>query len=295
MSTARRIQGRAIGDEDVAFIRRLITDHPDWSRNQIALALAEAWNWRTATGRLKNFAGSSLLIKLETRGLVSLPKRRQPPPKRVIRLADPDLPWPDPEPITQPLSELLPLTIELLSTKQPRYVSLAQYLMRYHYLGLRRSVGENMAYLARDRQGRDVGCALFGAAAWRVNPRDEFIGWNEQTRAERLSLITNNVRFLILPWVRVPHLASHMLARLTRRLCSDWQTKYGHPIHLVETFVDRERFRGTCYRAANWICVGQTQGRSRQDRDRTLRVPVKDVFVQPLTDHFREKLCHVDG
>jgi len=293
MSNVRRIQGRIISEEDVAFIRQLIADHPDWSRNQITLALAEAWNWRTATGRLKNFAGSSLLLKLEKRGLVHLPKRRRPPPRRVIRPPDPELPWPDPDPITQPLRELLPLTVEPLCTKQPRYALLAQYIVRHHYLGLRRSVGENMAYLVSDHQGRDIGCALFGAAAWRVKPRDEFIGWDDTTRSERLSWITNNVRFLILPWVRVPHLASHLLARLTRRLAGDWQSKYGHPVHLLETFVDRSRFQGTCYRAANWICVGQTQGRGRQDRYSTLQVPVKDIYLYPLTPHFRKKLCHV--
>lgn len=294
MEAARRIQGRNIGDQEVALVRQLIADHPDWSRNQIALALAETWNWRTATGRLKNFAGSSLLIKLEKHGLIRLPERRRPPPKRVIRSADLDLPWPEPEPITQPLRDLLPLSIEPLSTKQPRYAALVQYLVRYHYLGLRRSVGENIAYLARDRHGRDVGCALFGAAAWRVNPRDEFIGWDEFTRAERLPWITNNVRFLILPWVRVPHLASHLLGRITRRLAADWLAKYGHPVHLVETFVDRSRFKGTCYRAANWICVGQTQGRTRQDRDRAISVPIKDVHLYPLTPDFREKLCRLD-
>lgn len=290
MAAPRRIQGRDIGDEELAFIRQLIAEHPDWCRNQITLALAEAWNWRTATGRLKNFAGSSLLIKLEKRGLIQLPARRRAPPKHLVRLLEPDLPWPEPEPITQPLRELLPLAIEPLSTKEPRYAVLAQYLVRYHYLGLRRSVGENIAYLARDRFGRDVGCALFGAAAWRVKGRDEFIGWDERTRAERLSWITNNVRFLILPWVRVDHLASHLLAALTRRLAADWLAKYGHPVHLVETFVDRSRFKGTCYRAANWICVGQTQGRSRQDRRRTLSVPIKDVHVYPLLKKFRELL-----
>lgn len=294
MGTTCRIQGRHIGDHEVALVRQIIADHPDWSRNQIALALAEAWNWRTATGRLKNFAGSSLLIKLEKHGLIRLPERRRPPPKRVVRSADSDLPWPEPDPIMQPLRELLPLSIEPLSTKQPRYASLVQYLVRYHYLGLRRSVGENIAYLAQDRHGRDVGCALFGAAAWRVNPRDEFIGWDEPTRAERLNWVTNNVRFLILPWVRVPHLASHLLSRITRRLASDWLAKYGHPVHLVETFVDRSRFKGTCYRAANWICVGQTQGRSRQDRGRTLNVPIKDVHVYPLAPDFRERLCRLD-
>jgi len=295
VDTVRRIQGREIGDKDIAFIRQLIADHPDWSRNQIALALADAWNWRTATGRLKTFAGSSLLIKLQSRGLVSLPKRRRPPPKHVLRPLDPELPWPEPAPITQPLRELLPLAIEPLSTKQPRYASLAQYLIRCHYLGLRRSVGENLAYLARDRQGRDIACALFGAAAWRAKPRDEFIGWDDATRAQRLSWITNNVRFLILPWVRVPHLASHLLAILTRRLPADWQAKYGHPVYLVETFVDRSRFKGTCYRAANWIRAGQTQGRSRQDRHSTLRVPVKDIYLYPLTPDFREKLRHLDA
>lgn len=290
----RRIQGRIVGDEEIAFVRRLIDDHPDWSRNQITLALAEAWNWRTATGRLKNFAGSSLLLKLEKRGLIGLPQRRQPPPQRVIR-EESERPGPDPQPITEPLRELLPLTLEPLSPKQPRYAVLAQQIIRYHYLGLRRSVGENLAYLVSDGTGRPVGCALFGAAAWRVRPRDEFVGWDDNTRAERLSWITNNVRFLILPWVRVPHLASYLLARLTRRLAADWKAKYGHPVHLVETFVDRERFRGTCYRAANWKCVGQTQGRSRQDRTGSLSVPVKDIYLHPLTPLFREELCRVDA
>lgn len=294
MDTVHRIQGRDIGEQDMAFIRQLIATHPDWSRNQIALALADAWNWRTATGRLKNFAGSSLLIKLQARGLICLPKRRRPPPKHLLRPLDPELPWPEPELIMQPLRELLPLAIEPLSTKQPLYTSLAQYLIRWHYLGLRRSVGENLAYLARDRLGRDIACALFGAAAWRVKPRDEFIGWDDPTRARRLCWLTNNVRSLILPWVRVPHLASHLLGCLSRRITADWQAKYNHPLYLLETFVDRTRFHGTCYRAANWIRVGQTQGRSRQDRYGTLRVPVKDIYLYPLTPDFREKLCRLD-
>jgi hypothetical protein len=148
--------------------------------------------------------------------------------------------------------------------------------------------------LARDRHGRDVACLLFGASAWKASSRDRFIGWNDDIRAKHLNWTTNNTRFLILPWVAVPHLASHLLARTLRRLSADWQVKYGHPIHLVETFVDRSRFKGTCYRAANWILVGQTQGRSRQDRDRTLQVPVKDVYLYPLTSGFREALCQAD-
>jgi len=294
MTLTRPIQGRILSDIDVAFVRELIAGHPDWSRNQLSLALAEAWNWRTATGRLKNFAGQSLLLKLEKRGLIRLPPRRQEPSTRLIRPTEPELPWSDPETIAGPLADFLPIAIEPLATKQPGYRVVAEHIIRHHYLGLRRSVGENMAYLMRDCRGRDLACAMFGAPAWRVNPRDAFIGWDEATRAKRLNWTTNNTRFLILPWVRVPHLASHLLSRLTRRLAADWLAKYGHPVHLVETFVDRSRFKGTCYRAANWICVGQTQGRSRQDRDRTLSVPVKDVHLYPLVPDFREKLCRLD-
>jgi hypothetical protein len=123
---------------------------------------------------------------------------------------------------------------------------------------------------------------LFGSAAWKTRPRDSFIGWDIDTRKSNLHLITNNMRFLILPWVRVPHLASHILGRIARRISGDWIDKYGHPIYLLETFVERDRFQGTCYKAANWVHVGQTQGRTRNDRDNSIRVPVKDVYLYPL-------------
>lgn len=293
MDSQRQIQGRFLGDKDVAFIRQIIADHPNWSRNQIALALAEAWDWRTANGRLKNFAASSLLLKLEKRGLLLLPARRRPPPTHVIRPPEPELPGLDPESITGPLAALLPLSIEPLSTKDPGYALLARYLIRYHYLGFRRSVGENLAYLIRDRLGRDLAVALFGAPAWRLRPRDQFIGWSDETRARELNGITNNTRFLILRWVRVPSLASYILARLTRRLAGDWQAKYGHPVYLVETFVEKDRFKGVCYRAANWRLAGQTQGRGRQDRFSTFSQPVKDIYLYPLAPRFRKALCHV--
>jgi hypothetical protein len=154
---------------------------------------------------------------------------------------------------------------------------------------------ENLGYLVQDRQGRDLACALFGAAAWKTQPRDDFIGWTVNERQTHLGRIANNSRFLILPWVRVPELASHILGRLARRVASDWQAHYGHPVVLLETFVERERFRGSCYRAANWLYVGQTQGRTRQDRQHQLQAPVKDVFVYPLQRNFREQLRHVDG
>ena len=176
MDTVRLIQGRPVGEEEVAFIRRLLADHPTWSRNQVALALAEAWDWRTAMGQLKNFAAATLMHKLEKRGLIRLPARRQAPTVHLIRPLEMELPWPPPTPITSDLTALQSLSIEVLSPHEPRYRVLAHYFVRHHYLGFRRGVGETVAYLIRDRAGRDVAGALFGAAAWRVGARDRFIG-----------------------------------------------------------------------------------------------------------------------
>ena len=139
-----------------------------------------------------------------------------------------------------------------------------------------------MGYLAKDAQGRDVACLLFGAAAWRCAPRDRRLGWSSPQRAEQLERVVNNTRFLVMPWVRVKYLASRVLGEAARRIDGDWRQKYGHGVDWLETFVDRDRYRGSCYRAANWECVGQTQGRSRQDRDHELRVPIKDVYLYEL-------------
>ena len=163
-------------------------------------------------------------------------------------------------------------------------------LAGYHYLGHRNTVGENLRYLIRDRVGRPVACALFGSAAWKCADRDAYIGWDRLTRERNLQRLTNNTRFLIPPWVVVPHLASHVLGLIARRIGGDWQTKYGHPVYALETFVDRERFRGTCYRAANWLRLGATQGRTRNDRDRSIHAPVKDVYLYPLVADFRRRL-----
>lgn len=294
MESAYRIQGRDLREPDLAQLRYLIESHPDWSRRRISVALAQIWDWRTETGRLKDMAARSLLVKLEQRGLLALPPRRQMASRRLpLDTAHADS-EPSPVAITGTLSDLQPLRLEVVTTAGD-HLLFRRYLALHHYLGYRGPVGENLAYLARDRHGRDLACLLFGAAAWKTRPRDSFIGWDAATRARQLPHVANNSRFLILPWVRVPHLASHFLGRITRRLSADWRLKYGHPIHLAETFVERERFRGACYRAANWTCVGQTQGRSRQDRRWTMRVPVKDVYLYPLTPRFREELCRVDA
>jgi hypothetical protein len=163
-------------------------------------------------------------------------------------------------------------------------------LQRHHYRGFAGAVGENVQYLFWDAQGRELAVMVFGAAAWKVAARDEFIGWSVAQRRQALRLIANQQRFLILPWVQVAHLASHLLALAVRRLAQDWQARYGHRVWLVETFVEEPRFAGTAYQAAGWLCVGRTTGRTRQDPDRTIQTPIKAVWVRPLHPQFRKHL-----
>ena len=293
-------QGRQIDAAALSWLQTWIADHGDWSRARLARELCREWDWRTAGGQIKNYAARSFLIKLEERGLITLPplqesKRRTNwsqslTTKTAQRNAERLLP--PPEKITTALSALTPLSVEIPSTKSYEENCYTHYLIHHHYLGFSRTVGENLKYLISDRTGRHLACLLFGSAAWKTLPRDSFIGWSETVRQKNVNLLTNNTRFLIMPWVRVPHLASHILGLIMRRLCDDWRAKYAHPIHLVETFVENDRFRGTCYRAANWIFVGQTKGRSRQDRYTTLKVPVKDIYLYPLTLNYRKELCN---
>lgn len=274
------IQGRRLTRSEVDWLRQWIDEHPEWSRKRMAKELCRHWQWADGRGRLKDFAARSLLLKLEARGEVTLPalrvhQRRARP--KVRQLTN----WEEPPPWTGGLAEIQPVQIVRIQAGSAEAKRWAFYLDRYHYLRLR-VVGENLGYLATDRHQRDVGCVLFGAAAWRCAARDGYWGWRGPQRAEGLRRVANNTRFLVLPWVRVPHLASHILGAVARRIDGDWQQKYGHGLDWLESFVDRERFRGSCYRAANWQCVGQTQGRSRQDRHHQLRVSRKDVYLYDL-------------
>jgi len=285
------IQGRSVTPESLAQVRGLIAGRPDASRRGLALELCRQWQWHNAAGQIKDMAARSFLDKLEARGWIRLPPRqRRRGPGFAPRLAI--LP-PTPAILTESLAQLRPLQFEVFNARQPQAALFNAYLARHHYLPYRSTVGENLGYLVQDRRGRDLACVLFGAAAWKIQPRDVFIGWTAAQRQAQLGGVTNNSRFLILPWVRVSELASHILGRVARRLATDWQTYYGHRVVLVETFVERERFRGSCYRAANWICLGQTQGRTRQDRQHRRLAPVKDILVLPLQSNFRNQLCHV--
>jgi hypothetical protein len=271
-------QGREVSREEVDFLREWIAQNPQKSRRWMALELSRKWNWRDERGRLKDFAARSFLMKLEDRKLITLPAvRAQYRLGRVERA----LPRQEGEPIHAALADLQPVSLEVVKSGSAEAQRWASYLSHDHYLGLR-VVGENLGYLARDHFGRDLAALLFGAPAWRCAARDRHLDWSEARRAAGLMQLANNTRFLILPQVRVPHLASHLLGRVARRIDADWRVKYGHGLRWLETFVESGRFAGTCYRAANWCCVGHTRGRGRQDQQRTAQVPVKAVYLYEL-------------
>ena len=290
METGKIIQGRCITAGDVALIRELLAGNPSWNRSRLSRELCERWDWRNEKGRLKDMACRTLLLKLERQGQIRLPARQRPSPNAHRNREITEVPH-DCTPIESDLSALRPLRIEPLKADDEDIPLFKFLLHRYHYLGLRNGVGENLKYMVRDQAGHPLACMLFGSAAWKAKSRDAFIGWDKQTRQRNLPLLSNNSRFLILPWVRVQHLASHLLAQVCRALPGHWTEKYGHPIHLLETFVERDRFRGTCYRAAGWTHVGATAGRSRNDVYATMSVPVKDVFLYPLNADFKQRLC----
>jgi hypothetical protein len=289
MSQIITLQGRPLAPADIEFVRQLIGDHPAWSRRRLSIALCEAWNWRNAKGDLKDMASRSLLVKLHERAHIVLPPRRQTPTNRMAKCPVVDVAY-DTVSIEGSLGALRPLrVIEVHHRKEyePLYRCL---LSQYHYLGYTSAVGENMKYLVVDAVGRPLACLLFGSSAWSCSSRDEHIGWDRDARRRNIQFTTNNTRFLILPWVSVAHLASHVLALICRRISHDWHRRYGHAVYVLETFVDQTRFSGTCYRAANWRLVGETRGRSRNDRYHQLKVVIKSVFVYPLACDFQSKL-----
>jgi len=293
IDTAIEIQGRKVGTADIGLIRRLMCEHPDWHRTRVSREVCAAWDWRNGTGQLKDMACRTLLLKLEARGLVKLPARRKAPVNAARNRSLPQVEY-SRSAVDYSLRDLLPLVIEAVDTGSEDLGLFKQLVAEHHYLGLRNTVGENLKYLVRDNRGRVLCCLLFGSAAWRCKDRDRFIGWDDALRQQNLLLLTNNTRFLVLPWVRVKNLASHVLGRIARRIGQDWERKYGHGVWALETFVDRSRFAGTCYQAANWRKVGQTTGRTRNDiANQGPLSSVKDVYVYPLARQFRRYLCAV--
>lgn len=289
------MQGRLLTAADIESIRALRAEHPQWSRRQLSEHLAQQWQWRNEAGRLKDMAARTLLLKLQVRGLIDLPAplTRNGNSRRCARPPhpfQPELLSSSSASIAASLATVQPVSLEQVDGR-PQRRRATELLKRHHYRGYSGAVGENLQYLVKDRLGRELAVMVFGAAAWKVASRDAFIGWSMSQRQASLRWIVNQQRFLILPWVNVPHLASHLLALALRRLSADWQRRYGHPVWLVETFVEEDRFAATSYKAAGWIRVGATTGRTRQDRHRTFQTPAKGVWVKPLHPRFRQHLC----
>ena len=282
------IQGRNTTQKDIELVRKTIDANPSWNRSRISKELCILWDWHTAKGILKNMAAYSFLLKLQKQSLITLPDRKRPPVSAKRNTLIAYVPH-STLPITAKLKTLTPLKLSLAEDKEALGLFKC-FLSAYHYLGFNGTVGENLKYMVYDKNNRPLACLLFGSCAWKCAPRDSFIGWDSVTRGKNLSFVTNNVRFLILPWVNVKHLASHILAKVAARISSDWADKYAHPIYILETFVECDRFKDTSYKAANWAYVGKTKGRGRNDVYNTLKVPIKDIYLYPLAKRFKEAL-----
>ncbi len=290
MENYRILHGRRIAAEDVTAINELLRNHRDWSRRRLSRELCVIWDWRNAMGQLRDIACRTVLLRLHRSGEITLPAgcHNGNNHRRQESIVEVDV---DKTPICVELSELSPVKLVIARSGSNEHRLFKCLVQRYHYLGLGRVPGETISYVAVSASGRPVGCVLFAAAAWKTAGRDSFIGWSPAQREANLSLLANNTRFLILPWVKVKCLASHILSLARHRIAADWTDKYGHDLDLLETFVDSSRFSGTCYKAANWTWVGSTVGRTRNDRRHRISAPVKDIYVYPLNRHFRRRLC----
>ena len=285
------VQGRPLNELELGSLRQWLGQHTGWSRWRLSRELATRWDWRNGAGQLKDMAARALLVKLHQRGLIELPPRRQVPTNRMrCRSVGCELASAEAVPMDGALQELGVLTVSEISAQADERAWVKSVLGQFHYLGFGGAVGENLQYLISDGQGRRLACLVFGAAAWKCQERDRWIGWSPEQRQRNLALLANNTRFLILPWVKVAHLGSWILGQIRRRIAQDWQAKYGHAVVLLETFVERQRFAGTVYRAANWQWAGVTTGRTRQDRHTCMAVPVKDIYLYPLRPSFRQAL-----
>jgi hypothetical protein len=286
-----RYRGRTITDEQVAFVRELLAAEPTASRQALSRKLCVAWGWRQANGVLSDMVCRSLLLKLERAGAIQLPPARRvgwnplavrPRPAPVLL---------DRTPIEGPLSALGPLTYRQVrrTAEEPIFNGL---LEEHHYLGYMQPVGAHLKYLVY-AGARPVAALSFCSAAFHLGVRDRFIGWSREARQRNLARVAYNSRFLILPWVSVPHLASHVLGVMARRVTLDWERMYRHRLCFLETFVDPERYRGTCYRAANWLVLGETMGRGHKQPKAARTRSIKQVLGYPLDRRFRELLCTV--
>lgn len=284
-------RGRRVTTEDVERIKELIAAHPLASRRALSKELCQVWGWFQPNGSPRDMVCRSLMLELHRAGHIELPPVRMTPPNPLARRKRPVPVEVDRTPLASSLRALGPLSIRQVrrTVEEPLVNGLIEM---HHYLGYTQPVGEHLKHLVFAGE-RAVACFTWSSAPRHLGPRDRFIGWSAETRRRNIRYVAYNSRFLILPWVEVPHLASHLLGRMTRMLPGEWERVYGHPVHFAETFVYPRRFRGTCYRAANWVLLGRTTGRGKDDMTHRANRPIKDVLGYPLTRRFRERLTEV--
>ena len=283
-----RYRGREVTAADIEFIKELIAVNPGASRRELSKKLCEAWQWKQANGAPRDMVCRGLLLMLERAGHIELPAVRFVPRNPFVDRARPEPVLIDTTELRASLTQIQPL--EFWQVRRTGDEGLFNSLLEhYHYLGYTQPVGEHLKYLVTTR-GRPIACLAWSSAPRHLGARDRFIGWGREARGRNIRLIAYNTRFLILPWVRVDNFASHILGRMAKMVSGEWERVYGHPIYLLETFIDPERFRGSSYRAANWIVVGETTGRGKDDHTNRANRPIKQILVLPVEKDFRRLL-----
>jgi hypothetical protein len=281
-------RGRSVTSEQIAFIRRWIADRPELSRWKLSRELCEAWQWKQANGALRDMVCRGLLLLLDRAGEIELPPVRRMVRNRIAERARPARVLVEERALQGSLGDLQPL--EFVQVRRtPEEALFHSLLEQHHYLGYQRPVGEHLKYLVKAHD-QPIACLAWSSAPRHLKLRDRYLGWSDEARQRNVHLLAYNTRFLILPWIRVPHLASHILGRMAKIVPQDWQKLYAHPVWWLETFVDTSRFRGTCYRAANWREIGTTAGRGHRAPKFEQTRPVKKMLGLPLHRRFREIL-----
>jgi hypothetical protein len=288
MESILTYRGKTVTHQDVAFIQQLIHQNPLESRRRLSVKLCQAWNWRQANGAYRDMVCRGLMLALHRAGHIQLPAKKMTPNNPLASRRGPEKITIDRRPIEGKLSAMPPLAFRQVRRTDAEKL-FNSLLAQYHYLGYTQPVGEHLKYIVYS-QDRPIACLSWSSAARHIGCRDQYIGWSQTQRSANLHLMAYNSRFLILPWVRVSHLASHILGRMRRILSNDWQAVYNHPIYYLETFVDKERFAGTCYKAANWVYLGDTTGRGKNDHSHRPNRSIKAVWGYPLSKMFRAHL-----
>ncbi len=288
MNSARYC-GRDFTVAELRSIKRLIADNPESTRAALSRIVCDMLSWRRPDGRLKDMSCRVAMLRMQSDGLIHLPPPRNSNNNGKCYLRRTQQAQPDSVPFITPAHSLTNLCLQPVSDRNQSHLW-NEYIDRYHYLGYQPLPGAQMRYFAR-AENRILALLGFGAASWKTAPRDQFIGWTTEQRKRQLHLLINNARFLILPWVRSKNLATKILAMATRRVAHDWQQRYNYRPVMAETFVEIPRFRGTCYKAANWIYLGQTKGRGKLDRQHKARLARKTIWIYPLVRNYRKLLC----